>query len=393
MENLQPKLRFPEFKDEWKYKYLKDIGHIVGGGTPSTTVDKYWNGDINWFTPTEINSKYVTSSKRKITELAVSKSSAKILPKGSILLTTRATIGECSICLEESTTNQGFQSIVVNSFNSNEFVYYLINTTKNELIKKSSGSTFLEISKKKIETIEQYFPSLPEQTKIADFLGAVDKQLELLTTKKEKLQLYKKGVMQKLFSQEIRFTKEDGTNYPDWEEKTLGEVATFFNGRAYKQSELLDNGKYPVLRVGNFFSNNSWYYSDLELDNNKYCSEGDLLYAWSASFGPKIWKGDKVIYHYHIWKVEEKVLMNKTFLYHFLNFNTEIIKNKSANGLAMMHITKGAIEAWNIFIPNLDEQIKIADFLTAIDNQIEAINNQITKTENYKKGLLQQMFV
>ncbi len=86
----------------------------------------------------------------------------------------------------------------------------------------------------------------------------------------------------------------------EWEEKKLGNVATFYNGRAYKQEELLEKGKYRVLRVGNFFTNENWYYSDLELDENKYCDKGDLLYAWSASFAPKIWQEEKVIYHYSL---------------------------------------------------------------------------------------------
>ena len=99
----------------------------------------------------------------------------------------------------------------------------------------------------------------------------------------------------------------------DWEWKKLGEVATLINGKAYKKHELLDEGPVPVLRVGNFFSNRSWYYSDLELPEDKYCHNGDLLYAWSASFGPKIWDGEKAIYHYHIWKVVlSKYIVNGT---------------------------------------------------------------------------------
>ena len=95
----------------------------------------------------------------------------------------------------------------------------------------------------------------------------------------------------------------------------LGEVVKFLNGRAYKQPELLDEGKYKVLRVGNFHTNDKWYYSDLELDENKYCDEGDLLYTWAATIGPQIWRGEKVIFHYHIWKLEfdEKILNKRYF--------------------------------------------------------------------------------
>lgn len=150
-------------------------------------------------------------------------------------------------------------------------------------------------------------------------------------------------------------------NSLEWGKKTFGSVATFYNGRAYKQEELLDKGKYKVLRVGNFFTNENWYYSDLELDENKYCENGDLLYAWSASFAPKIWIGEKVIYHYHIWKVVEKKDIHKKFLFILLDYETEKMKSQSANGLGLLHITKGTIEGWKCNLPEFDEQQKIVD--------------------------------
>ena len=128
----------------------------------------------------------------------------------------------------------------------------------------------------------------------------------------------------------------------EWEEATLGSAARFINGRAYKQEELLDKGTYRVLRVGNFFTNKEWYYSDLELEEDKYCEDGDLLYAWSASFGPRIWRGEKTIYHYHIWKVEPNDAIDKNFLFILLDYETEKMKSQSANGFALLHITKGA---------------------------------------------------
>lgn len=202
--------------------------------------------------------------------------------------------------------------------------------------------------------------------------------------------------MQQLFPAEgetvpkLRFPEfQDGG---EWEENTFGGVATFFNGRAYKQEELLDTGKYRVLRVGNFFSNNEWYYSDLELENNKYCENGDLLYAWSASFGPRIWKEEKVIYHYHIWKVVENEDINKTFLFILLGYETERMKSRSANGLGLMHITKGTIESWKCYLPKIDEQQKIADCLSSIDELITAQSEKIEALKSHKKGLMQQLF-
>jgi type I restriction enzyme M protein len=144
---------------------------------------------------------------------------------------------------------------------------------------------------------------------------------------------------------------------PEWEQAELGEICEVINGRAYKQEELLETGKYPVLRVGNFFSNRSWYYSDLELPEDKYCNNGDLLYAWSASFGPKIWDEGKVIYHYHIWKmVPNESRINKMYLFYLLEKDTEDIKSEGGRGIAMMHITKGGIEKRLIPLPSIHEQ-------------------------------------
>jgi len=178
----------------------------------------------------------------------------------------------------------------------------------------------------------------------------------------------------------------------EWEVKKLGEVATFYNGKAYKQEELLEQGKYRVLRVGNFFTSNNWYYSDLELDETKYCDYGDLLYAWSASFGPRVWQGEKVIYHYHIWKVVEKKNINKKFLFIVLEHETERLKDQSANGLGLLHITKGTIEGWECGFPTLPEQQKIADSLSSISDRITAETQKLDTLKAHKKGLMQQLF-
>lgn len=183
------------------------------------------------------------------------------------------------------------------------------------------------------------------------------------------------------------FTQSEG-----WIETELGKVATFINGRAYKQGELLDKGKYRVLRVGNFFTNNEWYYSDLELEPDKYCDNGDLLYAWSASFGPRIWKGNKSIYHYHIWKVLNNQKIDKQFLFILLGHQTEKMKTQSANGFALLHITKSTIENWKCSIPSDEkEQQRIAACLSSLEEVIVAERQKLDLLSDYKKGLLQNL--
>ena len=150
----------------------------------------------------------------------------------------------------------------------------------------------------------------------------------------------------------------------------MGDVVTFINGRAYSQEELLSNGKYKVLRVGNFYTNDSWYYSDMELEAKYYAKEGDLLYTWSATFGPHIWHGDKVIYHYHIWKVELSDALEKHFAVQLLEKDKQSILSDK-NGSTMVHITKAGMESKEVMLPpNIREQTKIGECFQNLDNLI-----------------------
>ncbi|MCD4057971.1 restriction endonuclease subunit S [Escherichia coli] len=179
----------------------------------------------------------------------------------------------------------------------------------------------------------------------------------------------------------------------------LAKVCRLINGRAYKQEELLSKGKYPVLRVGNFFTNQNWYYSDLELDQDKYCDNGNLLYAWSASFGPRIWHGGKSIYHYHIWKVvPDSNLICKQFLYYLLQWDTKALKDAHSTGSTMMHISKTTIEKRLVPIPCPDnpekslaiqsEIVRILDKFTALTAELTAELNMRKKQYNYYRDQL-----
>ncbi|MCZ2766573.1 restriction endonuclease subunit S [Lacticaseibacillus paracasei] len=176
-----------------------------------------------------------------------------------------------------------------------------------------------------------------------------------------------------------------------WEKRKLGELAEFINGRAYKQDELLASGKYPVLRVGNFYTNDKWYYSNLELPEKYYAEEGDLLYTWSATFGPHIWIGPKVIYHYHIWKVALKNIFEKDFALQFFEADRVRLLN-STNGSTMIHVTKKDMESKGILLPDVYEQRTIGDLLKRVDHLIAATQRRIDDLEQVEKTLLQHLF-
>ena len=194
------KLRFKHYDDDWKETKIGNIAEVVGGGTPKTEIDSYWNGDIKWYTPSEIGkTKYIDDSERHITEEGLKNSSAKLLPKNTILLSSRATVGEVSITLTECSTNQGFQSLITKNNVDNEFIYYLISTIKNEFLKRSSGSTFLEISRNEIKKIKINIPSLNEQKLIGNVLSDIDKKIFYLENRINKTQEFKRGLLQQMF--------------------------------------------------------------------------------------------------------------------------------------------------------------------------------------------------
>ena len=187
---------------------------------------------------------------------------------------------------------------------------------------------------------------------------------------------------------EIRFA---GFTDP-WEQRKLGEVAHFINGRAYSQNELLFSGKYPVLRVGNFYTNDSWYYSNLELEDKNYAYEGDLLYTWSATFGPHIWHGNKVIYHYHIWKVQLEAALEKLFAFQLLERDKERILSDK-NGSTMVHITKTGIENTSVLMScSVEEQRRIGAFFDHLDSIITLHQRKYDKLVVFKKSMLEKMF-
>lgn len=178
----------------------------------------------------------------------------------------------------------------------------------------------------------------------------------------------------------------------DWEQRKLGDIATFINGRAYSKNELLYQGKYKVLRVGNFYTNDSWYYSDMELDKKYYANYGDLLYTWSATFGPHIWKGEKVIYHYHIWKIILSDEITKNFTLQLLEHDKNRLLAEK-NGSTMIHLTKKDMENKEIVIPSsTNEQDKVGLLLTKLDYLITLQQRKLKLLKVMKKALSQYMF-
>lgn len=204
---LTGKQRLPGFGGEWKTKFLGDVTQIVSGGTPKTSIPEYWDGGIPWCTPTDITGspgKYLQETARTISPQGLAASSATLLPAGSLLLCSRATIGELKIATTPVSTNQGFKALICGGAVNNEFLYYLLLTMKAALVERASGSTFLEISKGDTARLEIRLPQPDEQTAIASVLSDMDNEIAALEDKRDKTLALKQGMMQELLTGRIR---------------------------------------------------------------------------------------------------------------------------------------------------------------------------------------------
>ena len=196
-----PNLRFKQFNDKWKYKKLGEVADIVSGGTPDTTKHNYWNGSINWYTPAEVGNKiFVSGSQRKITNIGLENSSAKILPVGTVLFTSRAGIGKTAILKEKGSTNQGFQSIVPKKkFLDSYFIFSMSNILKKYGESHGAGSTFLEISGKELAKARISLPSITEQKNISKVLFKLDTIITLQKQEIDNLKKLKQFLLQNMF--------------------------------------------------------------------------------------------------------------------------------------------------------------------------------------------------
>ena len=399
-----PELRFPGFEGEWENKKIKDLGEIITGSTPPTSHLEFYGGDHLFVSPVDIkDNRYVQNTVTTLTKLGLSK--GRLIKKNSAMFVCiGSTIGKIAQTTRECITNQQINSIVSKSTNDADFIYSLLEKEAPNIKKLAAEQAVPIINKTTFSNVSVITPSLPEQQKIASFLSAADQQLQLLTQKKEKLEQYKKGIMQLIFSQQLRFKDENGQEYPEWEEKRLGEVCRLQSGFAFRSLDFKKEG-IPVIRISNIsntknsIDQDNMVYSDrVKNDENFIIDNGKLLIAMSGAttgktcvynlsekgylnqrVGMFIFKSDRSVYEY---------LVQFVTTYQFENQ----LKSLLVAG-AQPNISSKEIESLLIPIPCLTEQQKIASFHSSIDQKINLVNQQIELTRKWKQGLLQKMFV
>ena len=392
-----PNLRFKEFQGEWEKTKFGDIAVVVGGGTPDTNTSQYWNGKIQWFTPSEIGrNKYVYNSVRTISEEGLNKSSAKLLPIGTILLSSRATVGECSINKKECTTNQGFQSLIPKENISNEFVYYLIQTKRKDLIRKSCGSTFLEISANEVRKIVVSIPTIKEQDKIAKLLSLLDERIATQNKIIDKLQSLIKGLNDFLYTQ---YGGEVLTSF--------AELGTSYSGLSGKSAQDFGSGK-PFITYLNVYSNNVIKENDFQYvaikddEKQNVVKYGDVLFTLSSETPEEVGVGS-------VYLGKEKVYLN-SFCFGIHITNTEVAFPSYlsyyvsltafrkfiypyAQGSTRFNLCKADFEKASIKLPTLADQKRIYSVLGHIDCKIETERQMLNLYNSQKQYLLRQMFI
>ena len=366
-------MRFPEFSGEWETKSINDLADVIGGGTPDTTVKSYWDGGIQWFTPSEIGkNKFVDASLRTITEDGLNNSSAKLLPPNTILLSSRATIGECSLSLRECATNQGFQSLVSKKCNV-DFLYYLIQTKKKDLIRKSCGSTFLEISANEVRKIQVSVPSDVEQQKIAGLLSLIDKRIATQNKIIEDLKKLKSAISERLF------------NAIKGDVVVLEDIGDVVKGKQINGEFLSESGKYYVMNGG---IEPSGFYNDYNVEANTISiSEGGNSCGYVQFNACPFWSGG------HCYTIQNTTDNVKTeYLYQFLKSKeSEIMKLRIGSGLP--NIQKKDLAKFKITIPNISEQKVISAFLSSFERKADVEMNFVNLLLEEKQYLLRQMFI
>lgn len=416
VDSKMPEIRFKGFSGEWEEKGLgTDVAEIIGGGTPSTSISEFWDGDIDWYSPTEIGSNvYAEGSQKKITALGLKSSSAKILPAGNtVLFTSRAGIGDMAILARPGATNQGFQSFIVKEGFSSYFIYSAGKQIKDFALKHASGSTFLEISGKQLGRMKILMPSSEEQVAIGNYFQKLDMLINQHQQKHNKLSNIKKSMLEKMFPKkgetipEIRFKGFSG----GWDEISLLdsiERIIDFRGRTPKKLGLdWSPSGYRALSALNVkqgyidFSIDP-HFGDQELYdkwmNGSELHQGQVLFTTEAPMGnvAQVPNTDKYILSQRTiaFVVKFEIIVEDFLAVLLRSYNVFRELSALSSGGTAKGVSQKVLANLNVSIPtDLVEQTAIGNYFQKLDVLINQHQQQITKLNNIKQACLSKMFV
>jgi type I restriction enzyme S subunit len=397
-----PALRFKEFSGDWEFKRLGEVGEIVTGNTPDTKNHNFYDGDKLFVSPVDINTnRFIGETRTTLTDKGF-KEGRKVKAGSILFVCIGSTIGKVAQNKTECITNQQINAVVPNDYYSSNFIYSLLEKHALKIALLAGKQAVPIINKTTFSKVEISTPSIPEQTKIANFLTSVDEKISILTQKASLLSQYKKGVMQQIFSQELRFKDDDGQEFPEWDVIELETIAT----KVTKKNKGLDINEVLTNSATQGIVSQSDYF-DREIANQKNLSGyyvvevNDFVYnpriSSHALVGPIKRNNLKVGVMSPLYTVFRFKEGNLVFFEQYFQTTQwhDYMKSVSNSGARhdRMNITNESFIGMPLPYPTIKEQTKIANFLTAIDYKITNNQTQLDALKQYKQGLLQQMFV
>lgn len=401
-----PELRFAEFTKEWKNNKLGSIATFTKGKGISKS-DIAENGELECIRYGELYTEYeevITEIKSRTNldpkNLVLSEENDVIIPASGETLIDIAT---ASCVLKSGVALSGDLNIIKSPMNGIFLSFYLNNRKKKNIARLAQGISVVHLYSSQLKSLKLNIPTKEEQQKITSFLTSVDNRIQLLEQKKEKLEDYKKGIMQKIFNQDIRFKDENGNDFPDWEETKLGKLFYSAKGKGLSKNKIDETGIYNCILYGELYTTYSEVITKVVNKTNstegELSKKGDLLIPSSTTTtGIDLANvtalniedvrlgGDITVLR------SDKEISNVFYAYYLSNYKKYEIA-KFAQGITIVHLYYNHIKVMTIDKPCFNEQQKIAVFLTTLDENIDTINNQIDDLRMYKQGLLQKMFV
>lgn len=376
---------------QWRKVKLGEVGEIISGGTPSTTNETFWDGDVLFVTPLDLGRKNkIDSTLRTISELGVKNSSANRIKAHSLAISTRAPIGLMSIVNQDFTTNQGCKSIQFYDSYDSEFFYYYLSYNVEKIQRYGQGTTFMEISKTDFSNLEFTVPDLSAQRRIAAILASADKVIAATQKTIAKYKQMKQGMMEELFNEQCTM------NNVQWKKVKLGEVGDIVTGST------------PTTTKLEYWDGEYNFYSPADFDDNVYCAKTDrtitaagmktgrpipansIMVACIASIGKIATNRTEGITNQQINTIIPNNDYDFIFLYYLLLFNVEKIKGKAAQTTIPI-INKEDFSNLEFRVPDLGEQNRIASILLSVDEKIAAEQLVEEKYVEIKKGLMDKL--
>jgi type I restriction enzyme S subunit len=374
-------------RDGWIETSLGEIVEVIGGGTPSTAIAEYWDGDIVWLTPTEITSqdgKVVYDSIRKITDLGFKNSGAQMLPIDSVILTSRASVGYVALAGKDLCTNQGFQSLIPKQSVLAKFLMFWIQQNKPEFESRSAGSTFKEISKSNVKSIKLQLPPLPEQKRIVDLISTVDSYIEALQQQLESAKKFRNAVLHELLT----------AGGDDWETTTIGNISDFVSAR--KSPEQLSSDSIYVglehLEPNNTSINNFDSVSKVTSSLTPF-DAGDVLFGRLRPYLHKVALAEMFGFcspEILVLRANSKVLPQMLLLFCDADSTIKICVERSA-GTRMPRTSTEDLASIEIKLPPIVGQIKLAELSSTFDTDISHLGIALEKSKILRTGLLSDL--